>query len=220
MSETTLPPRTRAKDPERARQAILQGALDEFALRGFDGATVRGIARRIDMSHGMIRYHFEGKEQLWKAAVDFLFERLEREVSIADDAVARLLRGDLDVFRDYLRRYVHYCARYPEHARIVMQESVARSPRLDYLAEHHVRRAHEAALPVVEYLRGLGYFPPDLAPASILYMITGASQNVFAMAAESRRSLGEDVTTPDNIDAHAEAVARIFCPPAPLFAAS
>ncbi len=217
MSSNTLPPRTRTKDPERTRKAILQGALQEFALRGFDGATVRGIAKRIDMSHGMIRYHFESKEQLWKAAVDDLFERLEREVYISDDAVDRLIAGDLDVFREFLKLYVRYCARHPEHAQIVMQESVARSPRLEYLASTHVRRSHEGAIPVVEHLRDLGYFPRGLSVASILYMITGACQNVFAMAAESRLSLGEDVTREANIDAHAEAIAAIFVPDEPRF---
>lgn len=218
MTESTLPPRTRAKDPDRTRQAILQGALKEFALRGYDGATVRGIARRIDMSHGMIRYHFDGKEQLWKAAVDYLFAQLEREVMAEENFEERLLQdGDLDAFREFLRRYVHYCARHPEHAQIVMQESVAQSPRLDYLAGTHVRRSHEGAIPVVEYLRDRGYFPKGLSPASILYMITGACQNVFAMAAESRLSLGEDVTQDANIAAHAEAIAAIFCPETPPF---
>ncbi|MEM0985071.1 MAG: TetR/AcrR family transcriptional regulator [Pseudomonadota bacterium] len=202
----------KAKDSERTRRDILQAALEVFAERGFSSATVRDIASRIGMSHGMIRYHYETKEQLWFASVDYLFERLDRELAISAADAARLDAGELDIFRDWLRRYVRYCADHPEHARIMMQESVSPSARLDEVIEKHVRAGQLAALKTISVLQEHGVFPRDVPPASLIYMITGACQNVFALAPEVRRSLDYDALSDIAVEAHAGAVVSVFCP--------
>ncbi len=201
----------KAKDPERSKADILQAALEEFAARGFDGATVRDIANRIGLSHGMIRYHYQTKEQLWFAAVEFLFKRLAEETYLEPEKQARLRAGDMDVFREWLRRYVRYCAMHPEHARILFQESVSPTPRLEKAIRDNLQRDHRHAVQTVEALKAGGHFPADAPAASIIYILTGACQNLFALAAEARISMGYDPLSPEAIDAHANAVIKIFC---------
>ncbi|MDT5105247.1 MAG: TetR/AcrR family transcriptional regulator, partial [Mycobacterium sp.] len=55
------------------RQALLESALAEFGAKGFDGASTRAIARRVQAHQPQINYHFESKTALWTAAVDYLF---------------------------------------------------------------------------------------------------------------------------------------------------
>src|ERR1700720_1667592 len=55
------------------RKALLESALVEFGAKGFDGASTRAIARRIEAHQPQINYHFESKAALWTAAVDYLF---------------------------------------------------------------------------------------------------------------------------------------------------
>src|ERR1700723_3306235 len=55
------------------RQALLESALVEFGAKGFDGASTRAIARRVEAHQPQINYHFESKAALWTASVDFLF---------------------------------------------------------------------------------------------------------------------------------------------------
>src|SRR5713226_9249285 len=55
------------------REALLESALIEFGAKGFDGASTRSIARRIEAHQPQINYHFESKAALWTAAVDYLF---------------------------------------------------------------------------------------------------------------------------------------------------
>ena len=200
------------KDPERTRADILQAALEEFAELGFGGATIRGIAARTGMSHGMIRYHYESKEKLWLEAADFLFERLEREVAMSKQDQARLEQGDLSVFRNWLRGYVQYCARHPEHARIMMQESMSPSPRLAKIIDAHVAASHVEVFHVIDVLKDLGVFPKSAPHTSIVYMLSGACQNMFALAPEVKLSLDYDAQSQKAIDAHAETVVAVFCP--------
>lgn len=200
------------KSPAQARAAILQASLEEFARRGFEGATVRDIAARTDLSHGMIRYHFETKEKLWLAAVEFLFERINREVSLDDEERLRLESGELDVFRNYLRRYVIYCAKHPEHARFMMQESLTPTPRLAEVVERFVRDGHVATLRTLRGLQKDGLLSATFHPESLLYIIAGACQNMFALAEEARLALDYDVTTDKALEAHISTVIELFCP--------
>ena len=72
-STTTTPRATRpSADPTRDR--ILAAAADLFAERSFDGATTREIAARAGVTQPLLNYHFRSKDELWRAAVDSLFE--------------------------------------------------------------------------------------------------------------------------------------------------
>ena len=108
----------RAKQKAETRARILQAALNAFAERGFEGASVRDIAAAANVNHGLIKYHFTDKDRLWKAAVGFLFERLDAEVTPTPEEENLPRRERLHA---WVRRYVRYCARHPEHARIMVQ---------------------------------------------------------------------------------------------------
>jgi AcrR family transcriptional regulator len=59
----------RRRDPEASRAAILVAAREVFAERGYAGATIREIARRAGVTHGLVMRHFGSKEQLLVAAL-------------------------------------------------------------------------------------------------------------------------------------------------------
>ncbi len=59
---------------------LLETALQSFGENGYDGASVREIARRLEVSHNLIPQRFGSKENLWYAAVDHGFGRLEKDL--------------------------------------------------------------------------------------------------------------------------------------------
>jgi AcrR family transcriptional regulator len=61
--------RPHRRDPEGHRQAILAAARTCFGERGFSRATVREIASRAGVTHGLVLRQFGSKEQLFLAAV-------------------------------------------------------------------------------------------------------------------------------------------------------
>jgi len=56
----------RVRDAERTRRRILDAARREFGMKGFDGARVDAIARRARVNKGLIFYHFQSKEELFR----------------------------------------------------------------------------------------------------------------------------------------------------------
>ncbi|MFF3405252.1 TetR/AcrR family transcriptional regulator [Streptomyces sp. NPDC002742] len=61
--------RKRVRAPEAHREAILEAARAAFAERGYTRATIREIAGRAGVTHGLVMRHFGSKEQLFLAAV-------------------------------------------------------------------------------------------------------------------------------------------------------
>ena len=64
-------PGSRAAEPVRRGQ-IIKAAYAVAATKGLDALTVREIARKAGISHGLVLFHFETKEQLVLALLDWL----------------------------------------------------------------------------------------------------------------------------------------------------
>ena len=64
-------PRGRRPGGEDTRGAILAAARSEFAGRGYDGTTLRGIARAAGVDPRLVHHYFEGKDDVFIAAMDF-----------------------------------------------------------------------------------------------------------------------------------------------------
>ncbi|HYA51814.1 MAG TPA: TetR family transcriptional regulator [Streptosporangiaceae bacterium] len=64
--------RRRGRRPagEDTRQAIIEVARSEFAARGYDGTTLRGVARAAGVDARLVHHYFDGKEDLFVAAMD------------------------------------------------------------------------------------------------------------------------------------------------------
>jgi AcrR family transcriptional regulator len=62
-------PSARRRNAEASRTAILAAARAAFAEQGYARATMRDIARRAGVTHGLVTLHFTSKEQLFLAAV-------------------------------------------------------------------------------------------------------------------------------------------------------
>lgn len=67
MTTTDKPKRIR--NPELRRKLILESALATFSEKGYAGATLREIASRAGVSHGLLKQHFGTKEELFLASV-------------------------------------------------------------------------------------------------------------------------------------------------------
>ncbi|MCW6008603.1 TetR family transcriptional regulator [Micromonospora sp. CPCC 205371] len=53
------------------REAILAAAREAFAERGFDAASIRGIATSAGVDPALVHHYFGTKEQLFRACMDF-----------------------------------------------------------------------------------------------------------------------------------------------------
>jgi AcrR family transcriptional regulator len=79
--------RSRTPDPApSSRDRLLAAAAEEFAARGFDGATVDRIAARARVNKAMLYYHFRSKAALYRAILLELFRTIAGAVAAVRDA--------------------------------------------------------------------------------------------------------------------------------------
>ena len=194
------------------RERLLDSALVEFGAKGFDGASTRSIAQRIDAHQPQINYHFDSKEALWAAAVDHLFALLGHELGdlqlpFATDDPAALAAA----FAEAVRRFVRFAAAHPELNQIMMHEATEDSDRLRWMVERYIRPTYDAIRAMWQRLRDAGIAAP-IDPAMVHYVIVGAASLPFVNAPEARLLTGAEPTDAAWVEAHADGIVGTLLP--------
>jgi TetR/AcrR family transcriptional regulator len=194
------------------RQQLLESALVEFAAKGFDGASTRSIAERVDAYQPQINYHFASKEALWEAAVDHLFGLLDQAVG---DLPAPEVTSDPMVLgqavAQRLRRFVEFAAAHPELNRIMVHEGTDDRDRGRWLVDRHVRSWYDATAATWDRLRNAGIAAP-VHPSRVYWTIVGAASLPFVMAPEVRTLTGQEPTRPPWVERHADDIIALLLP--------
>ena len=195
------------------REALLESALVEFGAKGFEGASTRAIASRVQAHQPQINYHFESKTALWTAAVDYLFGLLLETfrgvfpAKPTDIGLPALAAG----YAEGIRRLVRFVAAHPELNQIMVHEGTAPSDRLTWLTETHVRPFFNGIRPGWQMLRDAGVAAP-IDSEILYYVLIGAASLPYVNASEVRLLTGRDPDDPTWIDAHADGLVSILLP--------
>lgn len=204
------PPRVRRSRVD-IRDRLLDAALVEFGAKGFDGASTRAIAHRVDAHQPQINYHFASKEALWFAAVDHLFDLLGRVMNgivlPESDDVSELA----DSFAEMIRRFVRFAAAHPELNQIMVHEATEASERLTWITTRHVRPLYEAVRQAWRQLGDAGIAAP-IDDAMVHYVLVGAASLPFVNAPEARLLTGMEPTDPSWVERHAEGLVATLLP--------
>jgi AcrR family transcriptional regulator len=75
----------RPREDLTARARIRDAALEQFAEHGFEGATIRGIAKAAGVSTGLVQHHFGSKDGLRRACDDAVLELVRRKIAATED---------------------------------------------------------------------------------------------------------------------------------------
>ena len=114
------------KEPAANRARIIKAAMDEFASRGFKGASMDAIAARTHTTRAMINYYFGSKEKLYLAVLEDVYSEI------------RQAEGELDLDHlapvEAMRRIVKFTFRYyidhENFVRLVIAENQAKGRHL------------------------------------------------------------------------------------------
>ena len=172
------------KAPEASRAGIVAAAIDEFALRGFKGASMDAIAARTHTTRALINYYFGSKEKLYIAVLEQVY------------AGIREAEGELDLDHlapaDAVRRIVgftyNYYLTHEGFVRIVVAENQARGRQ--FRKSKAMRTLNRPIIDrlarVIERGQAQGLFRPGLDPVEVhmsiaaLGMFNVTNQHTFS----------------------------------------
>jgi AcrR family transcriptional regulator len=180
------------KAPEANRASILAAAIDEFASRGFKGASMDAIAARTHTTRALINYYFGSKEKLYIAV-------LERVYGDIREAEAKLELDDLapvEAVRRIVEFTFNYYLAHEGFVRLVVAENQAKG--------RHLRKSHAMRTlnrPIIERLarviargQGEGRFRADVDPVEIHKAIAALGMfnvtNRYTFGAIFQRDMG------------------------------
>jgi AcrR family transcriptional regulator len=180
------------KAPEANRASIVAAAIDEFAARGFKGASMDAIAARTHTTRALINYYFGGKEKLYIAVLEQVYAEIrEAEVELDLDHL-----DPVDAVRRIVEFTYGYYLAHEGFVRLVVTENQARG--------RHLRKSKAMRTlnrPIIERLsrviaRGQaeGRFRPDADPVEIHKAIAALGMfnvtNQYTFGAIFQRDMG------------------------------
>jgi AcrR family transcriptional regulator len=101
----------RARQKEGIREEILEAARAIFVKEGYESASIRKIAEKIEYSPGTIYLYFHDKAEILERICEETFSRLAQKL----EAINRDQASPLDCLRRGLRVYIQFALDNPNH---------------------------------------------------------------------------------------------------------
>ncbi|WP_405057433.1 TetR/AcrR family transcriptional regulator [Kribbella sp. NBC_01505] len=184
---------------------LLQGALEAFAEKGYDGTSVRELSRRLGVSHALLTARFGSKEGLWFAAMEHALAVSERSWrQLSDDPAL----DDLEALRRAVVAQVTFAAAHPEVLRIMSHEGAIDSPRIRYVVDHFVNPLRPLVEERMGRLVAAGRIR-EMPYATLHYLVVQGGGAPYASPVETVLLGGSAQPSEDEIRRHAETVADL-----------
>ena len=181
------------KAPVANRARIVKAALDEFAARGFKGASMDAIAARTHTTRALINYYFGGKEQVYLAVLEHVYAEIREAESRLDldhlapaAAIRRIVQFTFDYYlahEGFVRLVVTENQAKGRHLKKSKAMRTLNRPIIDTLARVIARGAGE------------GSFRPGIDPVDVHMMIAALGMfnvtNQHTFAAIFQRDMGD-----------------------------
>jgi TetR/AcrR family transcriptional regulator len=197
------------RDAARTRAAILDGAEQVFADRGFDAASLNEIAAAAGVSRATPSYFFGSKEGLYVAVLERVFSDRQLAARSAFEPLGAWVRGESSLsLREALERaadgYMGFLQRRPSFVRLLQHEDLAGG---DHLAvtprERNAMAEGFEALRRVAKQRGLRLFRVEDA----LLLFISLTFSPLTQRSTFMAVLGRDLDEPRTRRRHIELVA-------------
>ncbi len=189
------------------RDRILEAALEEFAGKGFQEASLAAIARRVGVTAPLVLYHFGSKANLWREAVAVFCANWAAAVEGA--AVDGRDLDGREALRLMIRRLVVFLAGNRAACRLLRDEGGIAAGQDEWLASKHLKPVLETIERV--YRRAVDEGAVRPAPfETTFFQILGASSCWLESRTLAARLLGSGDERPGWIEDWSEQVVA-FC---------
>lgn len=120
--------RPTAQRAEDIDKTILDVALELFLERGFEGATIEGVAERARVSKGTVYARFPGKEALFKRVIEHTLQNWSAQAGQFDSLMPEDIAGRLRFHADTLKRM--FCSQDVQRFTRLMDQTASEFPDL------------------------------------------------------------------------------------------
>lgn len=200
MLKQKAPPGVRPvsrESSQKTRSMILDGALAEFAQKGFDGARIDEIALRAGVNKNLLYHHYGSKDGLFTALLERTYEAIRSRQNDLQ------LRG-MDP-ADGMRKLVLFTGRiwiqFPEFLRLLQSENLNGGRHV--LASMEIRRMYNPLLETIDDLlqRGTrsGLFRKGINPIDLYISISALTAHYISNSHTFEAVFGQRLLSPQRL---------------------
>ena len=194
----------------QSREKLLRAAILLFSQHGFEATGLRMVAQHAGTSFQVIAYHFGTKEDLWRAAVDRLWEDAYANLSRAVIPMSAEAGEDPKrLFRHHVRNLLAWNARYPHLRRISTQEFLAQSERYTNVILPHLREFMRHSRSLITDLTNAGLVK-DLSAEEIQVLYRGLMVCNSIAPDEQELLTGKPCDDDESLDWQTDLLMKIF----------
>lgn len=184
----------------KKQMTIIQAAERLFAVKGFEGASVRDIAHEANTNVSMISYYFGSKEKLMEAVFDTRMEgsraQLEALYNNAELNAFGKINGLIDA-------YVLKLTNQPHFNKIWMREQVESQTCIISDKITAVRDRNYAVLgQIVREGQDTGEFKREVDASLMMALLVGTTNQVLANSSHYKRVHGLEAMSEDEFRNH------------------
>lgn len=139
----------REKRKAETRERIVKAAIDCFTEHGFNGASTRDIAKAAGVGQGLVTYHFESKEALWKIAVSQVYDSIPTPPPFDPDSV-KTKQDAKTALLAYLRKFAEDCLNGPNVAMFLYHQGSQPDDKLSWMLDEHLTPSLEHMRPLYD----------------------------------------------------------------------
>ena len=207
----TAATRNNQRQQQRAhtRAQIVRAAARVFAVRGFEAASMAEIAERAQLKKALIQYHFETKENLWRAAVAQLWQQRDR---LMPRYLGQGGEGNSEQeLRAIFTAMVRFSHHHPEWMALVFREASNPGPRLDWLIDTYLRSDLNRGTDFIARAQRDSLLPEG-SPLQLLHLVSGALSYNLLLAPMTKRATGVNLASEKSIGEQVELLLQLLRP--------
>jgi TetR/AcrR family transcriptional regulator len=149
---------------------VLNLAFQTFARRGYEGTTLRALAKQLGVSHNLLNVRFGTKASLWRRAVDARVARAAPPVYAAFDAPGL---NDETRLKLFIHRFCRWAQENPELVGITNVECRHASWRLNYIVDGYLLPFKQRLDALMESVAANRPLRPLSTPALMSMLVQG-----------------------------------------------
>jgi AcrR family transcriptional regulator len=199
--------RPSSDDAGAVREEMVLGmAFLAFAERGYEGTTLREIAKALGVSHNLLNVRFGSKADLWRRAVDAAVAKAAPPVMAAFDAPGL---DDEARLRELIHRFCRWGVDNPGFVGLTHIEGRRATWRVEYLVQAYVmpfKERLDALMEAVGRQRKIG----QISSSALMAILVEGVGFYFASAPLLKCMHTEDEISPALAGQQVEALARFI----------
>jgi AcrR family transcriptional regulator len=162
--------------PEEKRQAFLKIALDEFASKDYNSASISKIVEKAGIAKGSLYQYFDDKQDLFLYLLEVSNQRLLDAVRSSPPSDAKA--GFFETLRWQMTATVRAAVQFPVESRLAQRAYTSPLPFRDKVLDQArtLRSGHFEAM--IRKAQANGELRPDLDPAVASFMIQGVMSDL------------------------------------------